>query len=272
MEELKKPLMHYNPDFDKIRPKENDPELKAMFDEINETIYGGRIPNIPIAWADRVAGSKSIMGGYCMDPENLMFVERSCILISREIVDQTVRNVVCHEMLHCLCHMQDVKHGIEVTSKKSNSYGNGHHEGLWKRLATMIYKRHGIRIDQYYVDTTKTALKNAHEENWKDDGEEYAYTFYKFEGSVMMQKIAEDSVEILDKFNFPIFRGRIEELNDVPPTKGNPFDDKNFSEKIASVYARHVDKYTEKEWNFISTGDTYHTGDGNKVEVLFAMR
>jgi len=258
-----------SPDFEKLVPKESDKKLKALFDEINAEVYGGKIPNIPIAWAEEIVGIEGAMGGYCMDPENIMHVERSCILVSKDIMDRMLKNCVCHEMLHCLCHMQDIKHGVDVRSKKSNSHGHGNHDGLWKRLSTMIYKRTGIRIDQYYIDTTKSALKRAHEEWFRDDGEEYDYTFYKFNGIVMMQKV-DPNAPNMDKF--PIFHGRIEELNNVPPTKGNPFDDRNFSEKIAAVYARPVDKYTQAEWNFIPTGDIYYTADENKVEILFVMK
>ena len=161
-------------EFDEIRPKQSDPKLKAIFDELNKTVYNGKIPEIPIDWVENNVGIKGAMGGYCMDPENIMHVERSCILISKDIMDRVLRNCICHEMLHCRCHMQDVKRGVEVTSKKSNSHGNGNHNGLWKRLATLINKNHGIRIDQYYVDTTKSALKAAHQEWFRDDGEEYA--------------------------------------------------------------------------------------------------
>lgn len=256
-------------EFDEIRPKQSDPKLKAIFDELNKTVYNGKIPEIPIDWVENIVGIKGAMGGYCMDPENIMHVERSCILISKDIMDRVLRNCICHEMLHCRCHMQDVKRGVEVTSKKSNSHGNGNHNGLWKRLATLINRNHGIRIDQYYVDTTKSALKAAHQEWFRDDGEEYDFTFYKFNGIVMMQKI-DPSAPNMDKF--PVFHGRIPELNDVPPTEGNPFDDKYFAEKIASVYARPVDKYTKQEWDFIETGDIYRTADENKVEILFAMK
>lgn len=256
-------------EFDEIRPKQSDPKLKAIFDELNKTVYNGKIPEIPIDWVENNVGIKGAMGGYCMDPENIMHVERSCILISKDIMDRVLRNCICHEMLHCRCHMQDVKRGVEVTSKKSNSHGNGNHNGLWKRLATLINKNHGIRIDQYYVDTTKSALKAAHQEWFRDDGEEYDFTFYKFNGVIMMQKI-DSSAPNMDKF--PVFHGRIPELNDVPLTEGNPFDDKYFAEKIASVYARPVDKYTKQEWDFIPTGDIYYTADKNKVEILFAMK
>ena len=257
--------------YEKNRPTCSDEGLLAIFRDLNKRIFNDELPEIPINYMEN---EKKFLGGfalgaYTFDNENIMDASKNYILLNRDIVDRALENTICHEMVHYKTHLIDIAAGVEFGKEGSCAYGNGGHNGKWEELATEIHDKFGIRIDQFYIDTMKSKLVAAGEENWKDDGEDYSYTFYTIEGKIYMQKIDPEAPH-MDKF--PIFTGRVEELNDVPPTKGNPFDDQNFSNKFLNVYARPVDKYTKKEWGFMETGDFYYTKDGLKVGILFVMR
>ena len=253
-------------DFKENRPKESDEQLLAIFRELNKRVFNDELPEIPIGWSE----DKMHMGGYAFSPDRKTVAD-NYILVSREVVDRQLETVVCHEMVHYKTQLIDFEKGVEFLGPDS-CCPNGElagHNGMFITIGEQIHEKFGIRIDQLYNDTLKSALEKAGEENWKDDGKDYDYTFYKFNNSVMMQKIDPDAPH-MDKF--PVFHGRVEELNDVPPTKGNPFDDRNFSREFINVYARPVDKYTKREWNFIPTGATYRTADESCVEILLAMK
>lgn len=258
--------------FYKYMPKDSDSFLSDVFDKLNEKVFNSELPKIVIAWSPKQLAEEcaSLMGGYFFNPDK-MNIKDNYILVNPDTVDRQIEETVCHEMVHFKTHIIDYQNGVEFFSENSCCpFGkNGGHNDMFVTIGDEIHRKFGYRIDQFYTDTMKSKLKNAGEENYKDDGEEYDYTFYKVNGSIICQKIEPDA-KYMD--NFPVFHGRIEELNDVPLTKGNPFDDKNFGDKeFLNVYTRPLDKWTKERYDFIDLGTTYHTANEAVVETLLVM-
>ena len=258
--------------FLRFRPSESDPKLEAIFDTLNEKVFEDKLPKIPINWTSEEFRKENpmAMGGYVFSPDKKTVAE-NYILINPDIVDRQIEETVCHEMVHYKTQLIDFENGVEFFSEKSCCPGgkNGGHADMFIELGDAIHKKFGYRIDQYYTDTTKSSLQNAGEEDFEDDGGEYDYTFYKVNGVIRCQKLV-PGAKHMDKF--PLFHGRIEELNDVPPTLGNPFEDRNFcDESILNVYTRPLDKWCKDRYEFLETGTIYRTADDSKVEVVFVM-
>lgn len=259
--------------FISLRPKESDPGLEKIFDYLNEKVFDNELPKIPINWVSDEFKKMypGAMGGYCFSPRKNE-IKDNYIFISTEAVDRQIEETVVHEMIHFKTQLIDYQNNVEFFSENSCCpYGkNGGHDDMFVVIGDEVHKKFGYRVDQFYTDATKTSLKNAGEENYKDDGNDYDYTFYKVNGTIRCQKIDPEAPHMDE---FPIFHGRIEELNNVPPTKGNPFADKNFAdEKLLNVYTRPLDKWSLEHFNFMDTGVFYETAGKLKVEQVIVMR
>ncbi len=258
--------------FRRNKPTETDPKLKEIFLSLDDEVFEGSLPLLEIAYvkegSDLAEGG--VVGVYFFHPDKFDLRE-NYILVNPDVPDSQLREVICHEMVHFKTHMIDYEKGIEFFSEKSccPNGENGGHEGMFKTLAAKIHDRFGYRVDQYYVNVMKSALKNAGEQDWKDDGKEYDYTFYKAGGRIVCQKIREGARH-MDRF--PLFHGRIPELNDVPPTPSdNPFEDRFFAdEKILNVYTRPLDSYTQAKYAFLETGIKYYSIGEIQIEPVFA--
>lgn len=258
--------------FEEGKPTESNPALKEIFVSLNEEVFGGELPVLEIAYMPEGSSiaKSGICGAYTFNPDKFNLRE-NYILVNPDIVDSQIREVVCHEMVHYKTHLIDYAAGHEFLGPDSccPNGTNGGHDGMFKVLGEQIHEKFGYRIDQYYTSTLKSRLKNAGEEEWKDDGKDYDYTFYMANGQIRCQKVKEGARH-MDKF--PVFHGRIPELNDVPTTPSdNPFEDRFFAdEKIMNVYTRPIDCYTKAKYAFINTGIKYYSVGEVKIELVFA--
>ena len=263
-EKQKKEAIKY---FNTQRPKKNNKALAAIYDELNALVFNNELPKIMIG----LKRTKEYCGGYHLWPD-FMDASRNFILVSDDIPKKEWRNVICHEMVHFKTHLVDIANGVEFNSEKSvcPDPSMGGHDGMFETLGREIFEKFGIRVDQFYVQTLNSCLKNAGEQNYKDDGKEYNYIFYKVGPSIRCQKV-EPNAKHIDKF--PVFFGRIEELNDVPMSKGNPFDDKYFGDpKYMNVYTRPLDRYSREDFDFMELPAVFRSGKGEIITPLLNMR
>jgi len=251
----------------RVRPKKNHKVLSDIYDELNALVFNNELPKIAIG----LSHTDEFCGGYHLYPD-FMKVDRNFILVSDDMPKKVWRDIVCHEMVHLKTHIVDISHGVVFNSPESvcPDPRRGGHDGMFETLGREIFEKFGIRVDQYYVGTMESAKKNAGEQNYKDDGKDYNYIFYKVDGIIRCQKV-EAGAKHLDKF--PVFYGRIPELNEVPVSSGNPFQDKYFADKkIMNVYTRPLDKYSKEEYDFMELPGTFHSGCGAIIEPLLNMK